>query len=415
MVAGVGFPVKRLLAISWAMPPAVFPRSIQVARSLTALARQGWATTVLARTPDETATRDPALASRYAGIFDLDWIDDVAGGEPSWLRRILRTPAPTRDDLWIDRAVSRGLELARTRGFDAVASFAQPWTDHEIGLRLNRAAGLPWLAHFSDPWVDSPYLAHLAPDARAAMASRERAVVETADALAFTNRQTVDLVMGKYPAAWRAKVTVVPHGFEDSIPYRPAGTGPLRIVHTGDLYGLRSPDVLIEGLGRLSARRPLAGNLVVELVGSVPDDTAAKIDAAGLTGIVALGGRRTAVEAGRAAEAADVLLLIDAPARTSVFLPSKLIDYLAYGRLILGLTPSDGASADVLRETGGLIVDPTDPEAVSLAVCDLLDRAAGGRLHPDPSCAQAVSRYQIDQTTRALADALDFAMASKVR
>lgn len=407
--------MKRLLAISWAMPPAVFPRSIQVARSLSALARMGWQSTVLAATPAPGVTCDAAFAARYESAFQIDWIDDRPSDERSWLRRVLRAAAPTRDAVWIDKAVTRGHDLTRSQSFDAVVSFAQPWTDHEIGLRLSAAVGLPWLAHFSDPWVDSPYLAHVVGEARDAMVRAEASVVAQADALAFTNAQTVDLVMGKYPPSWRDKAIVVPHGFADSVAYDGGRPGPLRIVHTGDLYGLRSPDVLIEGLRRLMASRLLESRLVVELVGSVPEDTAAKADKAGLADVVRLRGRLTAVEAERAAAAADVLLLIDAPAETSVFLPSKLIDYLAYGRPVLGLTPARGASADVLRETGGTIVDPTDPEAVARAISDLIDRAAAGRLAPDEASRQATGRYHIDQTTRALAAALDLAMANKVR
>ena len=40
-------------------------------------------------------------------------------------------------------------------------------------------------------------------------------------------------------------------------------------------------------------------------------------------------------ESARRAAAADVLLVIDAPADESLFLPSKLIDYLPAGKPIL--------------------------------------------------------------------------------
>ena len=44
-----------------------------------------------------------------------------------------------------------------------------------------------------------------------------------------------------------------------------------------------------------------------------------------------------------------MLLVIDAPADESLFLPSKLIDYLPARKPILGLTPARGASADLIR------------------------------------------------------------------
>jgi hypothetical protein len=54
---------------------------------------------------------------------------------------------------------------------------------------------------------------------------------------------------------------------------------------------------------------------------------------------------------------ADGLLIVDAPAEISVFLPSKLIDYIGAGRPILGITPP-GAAARLIRELGGWIADP---------------------------------------------------------
>jgi len=63
----------------------------------------------------------------------------------------------------------------------------------------------------------------------------------------------------------------------------------------------------------------------------------------------------------------DALLLVDAPLTTaseSVFLPSKLIDYLGSGTPILAVTPSHGATARVVRETGGAVCPLETPQAL---------------------------------------------------
>jgi hypothetical protein len=58
-------------------------------------------------------------------------------------------------------------------------------------------------------------------------------------------------------------------------------------------------------------------------------------------------------------KSADGLLVIDAPAETSVFLPSKLIDYVGAGRPVLGITPP-GTASTLITSLGGWVSDPAN-------------------------------------------------------
>src|SRR4051794_5217009 len=70
--AGVAPHMTHLLAISWAMPPMLAPRSLQVSRLLKSLTQFGYAATVI--TADLAApilglSSDPRLAEFYAGAY----------------------------------------------------------------------------------------------------------------------------------------------------------------------------------------------------------------------------------------------------------------------------------------------------------------------------------------------------------
>jgi hypothetical protein len=101
-----------------------------------------------------------------------------------------------------------------------------------------------------------------------------------------------------------------------------------------------------------------------------------------------------------------VLLVIDAPADDSLFLPSKLIDYLPLRRPILGLTPPRGASADLIRRLGYPVVAPDDETAIAGQIEALLDLKQAGRLGASPVHDTVASEYDIRDTTRAFADIL---------
>jgi hypothetical protein len=62
-----------------------------------------------------------------------------------------------------------------------------------------------------------------------------------------------------------------------------------------------------------------------------------------------------------------VLLVVDAPGDSSVFLPSKLVDYLGAGRPIVALSPA-GPTARIVGGNGGWCADPADPAAGAAAI-----------------------------------------------
>lgn len=405
--------VKRLLAISWAMPPAVFPRSLQVSRSLHVLAGMGWDITVICSEPPSDTTIDPELERKYLGSYrTIRLRSDHSPRRRFFWQRSRNQGVAETESSWIETAISMAIATAKQTRFDAVVTFAQPWSDHLIGLSLKSKLRLPWVAHFSDPWADNPYSATATRKTRKQVQKAERRVISAADRIVFTNSRTVDLVMRKYPTEWRRRVTVVPHGFESRVPLAagPDSRGRMKFVHTGDLYGLRSPDVFLRALGKLATRHDLDGKIEVIFVGSVPEMSQTICNEMGLQSLVKFAGRLTSSEASEAAACADVLLVIDAPAENSVFLPSKLIDYLAFDRLVFGLTPKEGAAADLLLSLGYPIADPDDEAAVLAVLERLFVQWSSGVPHSSQVSLSAVTHYRIEETTRGLDEALHAAI-----
>lgn len=408
--------VKRLLAVSWAMPPAVFPRSLQVSRSLHALAGMNWHITVICSEPPSGSTIDPELEKKYRNSYrTIRLPPDAAPRRKLFWQQSKYQGVAEAEIGWIDDAISMASKVAQQTRFDALATFAQPWSDHLIGLGLKSKLGLPWLAHFSDPWADNPYLAASTPKVRGKMQKAERRVIFTADRIVFTNSRTVDLVMRKYPPELMKNVSVVPHGYESRIPeIGNAGfRDRMRLVHTGDLYGLRSPDVFLRALAKLAAHRDLNDKMEVVFVGSVPETAQKLADDLGISSLVKFMGRLTSSEASETAASADVLLVIDAPSDNSVFLPSKLIDYLAFNRPVFGLTPKHGAAADLLFSLGCPTVPPDDEAAVVAVLEQLFAQWTEGTLSSSRILSEAAQRYRIDETTLGLDAALNAAIGQR--
>lgn len=377
-------PRLKLLAVSLAYPPLAYPRSIQVARLLKFLD----ASTVVVSCDEQGARKDPTiepdaeskleacLRVPFAVTGSRRLIDRIAYrfNRQLWNRRNM---APDNYGSWKTAVLGEISRFMQANDYlpDAVVTFAQPFTDHLIGLELKRRHGLPWLAHFSDPWVDNPFNKY-DEQAKALNLSLERQVVQSADIMAFTSRETIDLVLAKYPAEWRQKARVLPQSFDSSLFQDGASTPKpnITIRYIGNFYGGRTAAPLIGALRLMLDTEPNSLNDVCfELIGI--SDPAVIRDAGGdalPAGLLKVHPSVEYRESLRLMSEADGLLVIDAPADISVFLPSKLIDYIGAGRPVLGITPP-GTAASLIRELGGPVVDPSNTEDIRTALLLFID------------------------------------------
>jgi glycosyltransferase involved in cell wall biosynthesis len=414
--------VKRLLAISWEMPPLSGPRAVQVTRTLLALGQQGWRCRVIcfdARSRRYQQDHDVSPEELSAG--DVMRLPVPSPEEWLFFRALWRIVPPLKhlpDEkrVWVPSAIAEGRRALTEEPADVLVSFAQPWSDHLIGLSLHQQTELPWVAHFSDPWIDSPYQGGNGWTRRRA-AAMEREVVATATQLVFVNRQTLDRVMKKYPEAWRQRAHVVPQGHDGGVMRPPdrSSRGPIRIVYTGRFYdGIRTPDSFLRAIADANRSTSLVGRIVVEFVGSHMEQYEGLTRELGLSDVVRFAGRMSPDQARQRASLADVLLVIDASSGDgpSLFLPSKLIDYLPLGKPILAITPPQGPVADIISALGYVAVAPDDGASLTAALMSLIEAHERGTLAASSS-HDAVSRaYAIQQTTAAFESVLELARRS---
>lgn len=372
-------PPLELLAVSFTYPPLAYTRAVQVARLLKYLR----ASTVMVCADEEKARRDPEIephAERFLRAclrvpFSLKGWRRVAAGVAERYPVPLWNKSPDHYTAWKPAALRAVTDYARSHRYrpDALVTFAQPMSDHLVGLELKRRYAVPWVAHFSDPWVGNAF-SHYNHDflTRRRNLSLEGQVVAAADRLVFTSQETIELVLSKYPAAWKDKARVLPQCFDTALFPEPAAgrdASSTIIRYTGEFYGRRTPNPLIRALSSLASSHPaLLAGVRFELIGDVEPglviDAALESLPAGLVSFKPTVNYRESLQL---MSSADGLLIIDAPAEESVFLPSKLIEYVGAARPILGLTPK-GAAATLIKQLGGWAADPSDVAAMAAAL-----------------------------------------------
>ncbi len=374
---------RRLLVLAWMMPPLLFPRALQISRLLRAMTERDWKVTVVAVPPDvETwAEKDPYLEAFYLGSYEIHYVEprEEIESSPLWLRivRGIMRIKETRDSNWIRRASSVLCEQITAKNPEALISFAQPWVNHQVALRVKaRYPKLPWIAHFSDPWVDSIYFDSSDENIFAAAIKEERSIISQADAVIFTTQETANLVMEKYPKLWARKVHILQHCYDADL-LRLIKPQPklekFSIIHTGNLYENREPFTFLRALAILRNEITEA-QLQVTFIGYATKTLQDFVQQMGLSNVVLFTPTMPYLDSLAIAHSADLLLLVDRSAEQSVFLPSKIADYLFLQRPILGITPQLGASARILGSLGFPTVDPADEAAILIMLRELIKR-----------------------------------------
>ncbi len=370
-----------LLVISYMLPPNLYPQAIQIGRLLYNISARVGAvcgkTSYRATGLDCYPDFDERLAFRLEAPFEpllSGWIHRLAFyGIPFYAR------SPDEFKGWVPVAERAVLGHLPASGFsaDVLVSFGEPMSDHLLGLRLKQHLQLPWVAHFSDPWSDNPFRR---PFFLSNYVNRrlEARVVKHADRVIFTSRETLDLVMRKYPPAWHAKARVIPHSYEPEQYPRQEGVreGPLIIRYLGNFYGQRTPLPLFRALGKLYRESPtLVENIRIELVGNVPPrmlkSSLYRSLPKGIVSIVSTVAYRQSLQL---MASADLLLVIDAPGESSVFLPSKLVEYLGAGVPVMGIVPP-GASARLIGRLGGRVANPVMQHEVAAVLRKCLEES----------------------------------------
>lgn len=246
--------------------------------------------------------------------------------------------------------------------YDLVITWSQWHSIHLVGTRLKRKfPQMRWVAHLSDPWADNPYLPSL-PGYRVVQKLLEAKMMNAVDLLQVTTTETAELIVGKYPAALRPATAVIPHCFDETL-FGPKSLaskpGVFQMRYLGNFYGQRTPAPLIKALHAINSESPqLLEQVSIELVGHCQKDGESQRLLLELPqGLIRFGQSVSYVESLRLMTEADCLIVIDAPFEYSVFLPSKLIDYLGANRPIIAFSP-EGATARLIHSYGGLVVNP---------------------------------------------------------
>lgn len=267
---------------------------------------------------------------------------------------------------WQKRVLNHADEIVKLSRPEAILATYPPVETLEIGLHFAQKFNLPLIADFRDGLlfeaIESKRLRRFA-CVRQAYVAIESSVASGATALVAVSAPLARYFRESYD---HPRIITVPNGFdpdETGMPLVEADLEPgcFHVVHTGR-FALSDAgcDIapLVKALhGLLAARPELARTLRLHLLGELARREKRMLAGLARRGVVRMYGTVGRLQALAFQRRADLLLLVTAPARSSVA-TTKIFEYLQARRPILALTPHSFAAEIIEKCRCGWVVSP---------------------------------------------------------
>jgi glycosyltransferase involved in cell wall biosynthesis len=319
-------------------------------------------------------------------------------------RRLL---VPDENVPWSTVALPVAVRLARREGVDVVLTTSPPPSLHLLGAAVKRASGAAWVADLRDPLGAHPhrrgYESRLARLKESAVGGVARLVASQADAIVAASDAIAEEARALHP---KGKVATIANGcdFDDFAGLEHHDGDRLRITHAGSFHGKRDPKPFLRALAESGL-----DDVVVRFAGDLRAADREYADELGLGDRVELLGyvsRRRSLELQRDSEVL-LLLIPESGGRGRAVVTGKIFEYLAAERPILAAVPTDGAAAELVRDTGaGIVVAPDDVDGLRDALVDLHGRWREGGLDGTPLSPEWRERLSRGRRVEELADLL---------
>jgi len=284
-----------------------------------------------------------------------------------WIRGNLFIPDARR--WWIRPSVSYLKEWLRQNQVDAIISTGPPHSMHLIALALKQQLGLPWLADFRDPWTNIDFYDDL-------MLSRwadrkhhklEASVVSSADLVTVVSPTMAE----EFRSEYNREIVTLTNGYDEDdlkdIEPLPQNDVHFSIAHIGTMTPTRNPIGLWNALNSMHTSGSVKqGSLKIRLIGRVDHSirdaiSEHQLDAA--TDYISYVPHDQVVAWQQGASV--LLLLLNQSKNAKGILPGKFFEYMASGRPILCLGPTDSDAAKILEITGtGVCLEYDDVKSI---------------------------------------------------
>lgn len=316
-------------------------------------------------------------ATNYFRIYNKDQIripsagfansidNSLKGKALRFIRGNFFIPDPRRG--WNKYAFKKACELIESEGIQNIITTSPPHSTQLIGLKIKKKyPEINWIADLRDPWTDIYYYSQFYPTCISRLIDRrfEESVLRKADKIITVGFSLKKLFISKVNGIEK-KTEIITNGYdEDDFSGITSFNPPVfAITYAGTLSDIYPVDGFLKALQLLKEKN---NEFILRFIGSVTQNQKELIQSvSGKSNceFIAYVDHSAAVKF--MLNTSVLLLIIPDHQSNKSIITGKIFEYIASGKPIICLGPSDGDAAEIIRTGGyGRTFDYSDSKGI---------------------------------------------------
>ena len=372
--------ILMIAPVFYPLPP-IWPEGIVNANLAFAMKNAGWHIDIIAAGyPTPGSGRYPSDKTGWKNLADHVHIVKINRKKPvffkqaaNMVRGFVLTGKVLRQLDWGLSALRTAKKLNAKFKYDVIISRAIPDYAHFAALLVHRQTRIPWIANWNDPTPNHkfppPYgqgpLSPLAPFFK----KWYQAISEYCTWHTFPSERLRNYICSYLPGQINSKSSVIPHLANKKFNIKIEPRTDFSLCYAGSIQPPREVRVFLEAVKKFKKDLINSDSFSVRFLVDKPEIVLDTAKALGIENLIKIFPTVPYSQMPDFLSQSDVLLIIEAPLKEGIFMPSKIVDYAQIGRPILALTPEVGTITDLFSEFGGgIAVNCKSSEAVLRAL-----------------------------------------------
>jgi glycosyltransferase involved in cell wall biosynthesis len=372
--------MTRILFLTSGFPPYEFSENIVNGKLVLALLKKGYSVKVISKIDE-------------GKVYNSDWIEPWESLQPHTflvrypngsrlsrffdiLKNVLHFKYPLEGIRWAGYAYEKSVEYIQKGQVDIVITRSPSDIAHLVGLRLKKNYNIKWIANWNDPataiWPE-PYEYSIPFWRKYIYKKFTQEVLSKADYNTFPSKLLSEHFC-KYYYVERNKIEIIPHIIlpDYNLEIKSVSSTDLHICHSGNLSIERDPENLFIALKQFIEKTKRV--IYIDILGVSTSYAVRLVEKYNLKGIVKFVDPLPYYAAIKKMSEYDVLMIIEAKMGESIFLPSKITDYIQLRKPVLSISPLNSELGNLFkRYGGGIIADNNSVDDIYSKLC-LLDK-----------------------------------------